>query len=208
MIVEQNVVFHRTPDDLTRSNRNRQKLAPDFGRGFAKRDVSSSPIFQLLQKHYRAHRDRFTPEAPEPYLLNADPHAPAALAYRDVRMALILLKTFQPMHEEWCGFRLVPTACYGMRMYMPGAFLYDHVDREETHIISSTLCIAHDLDESWPLSIEDGEGQPAEINLNPGELVLYESARLMHGRPYELEGRYYVAQFIHYKPFAEAAALA
>jgi len=199
------LAFHRTPEDLARSNRRRQKLVPYFGRGFSKRDVSRSPIFQLLRSHYRSHKDDFCPEERNPYLLNTDPGALPAMLYRDVRMALILLKAFQPMHEEWCGFPLVPTACYGMRMYLPGAFLYEHVDLEETHIISSTLCIAHDLDEPWPLSIEDADGNSAEIDLNPGELVLYEGARLMHGRPYELKGRCYVAQFIHYKPLAPAA---
>ena len=34
----------------------------------------------------------------------------------------------------------------------------------------------------------------------PGELVWYESARLLHGRPDPFQGEYFDNLFIHYKP--------
>jgi hypothetical protein len=36
--------------------------------------------------------------------------------------------------------------------------------------------------------------------MEPGDMVLYESGSLMHGRPFPLKGRYYANIFIHFEP--------
>ena len=46
----------------------------------------------------------------------------------------------------------------------------------------------------------DNDGQGHRVVLQPGEMVWYESARLLHGRPHLLEGDYFDNLFIHYKP--------
>ena len=48
--------------------------------------------------------------------------------------------------------------------------------------------------------VEDILGEVHEINLEPGELLLYEGARLVHGRPWPFVGDYYVGLFLHYRP--------
>lgn len=111
-----------------------------------------------------------------------------------------LLRELKPLHEEWSGMALKESRCYGIRVYQPGSYLYNHVDRSETHIISSTICVAHHLSKHWPLYIEDIDGHPYEISMEPGEMVFYEGAKLMHGRPYPLEGRFYAGMFVHYAP--------
>ena len=59
----------------------------------------------------------------------------------------------------------------------------------DSHVVSSTLCVDRSLYASWPLHAEDADGIPCEIDAEPGELVLYESARIAHGRPVPLNGR-------------------
>ena len=46
----------------------------------------------------------------------------------------------------------------------------------------------------------DNDGHGHQVVLQPGEMVWYESARLLHGRPQLLEGEYFDNLFIHYKP--------
>jgi prolyl 4-hydroxylase len=92
------------------------------------------------------------------------------------------------------------TACYGIRVYLKGSYLYNHVDRIDTHVISSTICVDHDLASPWPLYIEDLDGNPHEVDMAPGDLVFYESARLKHGRPHPLDGGFYAGMFVHYAP--------
>jgi prolyl 4-hydroxylase len=50
------------------------------------------------------------------------------------------------------------------------------------------------------LEIEDHQGKKHQLILKPGEIILYESALLDHGRPSPLEGNKFVNVFCHYMP--------
>jgi hypothetical protein len=55
-------------------------------------------------------------------------------------------------------------------------------------------------DEPWPLLILDHDDKEHNIVMRPGDMVLYESAKLLHGRPSEFLGSHYDNIFAHYKP--------
>jgi prolyl 4-hydroxylase len=74
------------------------------------------------------------------------------------------------------------------------------VDSEGTHVVSSAICVDKDLWAPWPLHVVDIDGQQLDMDLEPGEFVLYESAKISHGRPTPLKGRYHVGLFLHYRP--------
>ena len=50
------------------------------------------------------------------------------------------------------------------------------------------------------LEIIGFDGVRKNVTLQPGEMLLYESATLIHGRPFPLEGRIFANAFLHYKP--------
>lgn len=102
--------------------------------------------------------------------------------------------------ESWSGIKLLPTYVYGIRIYHRGAKLNPHRDREETHIIGVIINIAQEVEQDWPLEIEDHQGKKHQLILKPGEIILYESALLDHGRPSPLEGKKFVNVFCHYMP--------
>ena len=102
--------------------------------------------------------------------------------------------------ESWSGTKLLPTYVYGIRIYNRGAKLNPHRDREETHIIGVIINIAQEVEKDWPLEIEDHQGKKHQLILKPGEIILYESALLDHGRPSPLEGKTFVNVFCHYMP--------
>lgn len=58
---------------------------------------------------------------------------------------------------------------------------------------------------SWPLLILDHAGEAHEVAVGEGETFLYESARLLHGRPAPLDGEGAAHLFLHYVPRDEAA---
>ena len=103
--------------------------------------------------------------------------------------------------ESWSGTKLLPTYVYGIRIYNRGAKLNPHRDREETHIIGVIINIAQEVEKDWPLEIEDHQGKKHLLILKPGEIILYESALLDHGRPSPLEGKKFVNVFCHYMPY-------
>lgn len=139
---------------------------------------------------------RAVEEAPNPTFLPAG--APSIVPIGDLGPAV--LAELQGLHEAWCGRPLVPSAAYGIRVYREGQTLRPHCDRVATHVISSIVHVADDIDEPWPLTVQDAGGRVHEVLLAPGQLLLYESAKLPHGRPTPLQGRSYASLFLHYRP--------
>ena len=52
----------------------------------------------------------------------------------------------------------------------------------------------------WPLFILDNAGSQHRVDLQPGQMLWYESAKLPHGRPQTFTGEYYDNIFVHFKP--------
>lgn len=91
--------------------------------------------------------------------------------------------------QQWTGMELSPTSLYGVRVYSDGAILSPHVDR--LPLVSSCIInVAQDVDEPWPLEIYDRQGKAVNVTMEPGDMVLYESGSLIHGRPFPMKGRY------------------
>jgi hypothetical protein len=97
--------------------------------------------------------------------------------------------------------KLVPNNAYGLRAYRNNTNLLMHVDKTETHIISSILHVDHgEEDEPWPLLIEGFDGNFHEVYLESGDMLFYESSKCLHGRPKTFKGEFYSSLFIHYYP--------
>jgi hypothetical protein len=111
-----------------------------------------------------------------------------------------IVAVMQPIHERWCNCKLKFNALYGVRVYFDGSVLSCHLDRTTTHVVSSIMHIGHDLEEPWPIQIKDHFGRFLGVNLEPGEMLHYESARLVHCRMTEMKGNWYANAFIHFAP--------
>lgn len=173
------------------------RYVPSFTRdGF---DVQPMPrsTFLHLTSFFESRLPTATPEAgaaTDDFLVGT----PDFLPVDDVRGDIV--RDLQPIHQEWAGLQLVPSACHGIRIYREGQQLLPHIDRVGTHVISSVLHLAHDLDAPWPLRITDLHGREHDILLKEGEMLLYESARCIHSRPEPLIGRSYASVFLHFRP--------
>jgi len=112
-----------------------------------------------------------------------------------------VIRELLPMHEEWSGIKLLPSNAYGFRIYRDGSNLNMHVDKPDTHVISSILHIDHSEDSKpWPIVIEDFQGNTNEVVLESGDMLFYESSKCFHGRPKAFEGSWYTSVFTHYRP--------
>jgi len=101
--------------------------------------------------------------------------------------------------QEWTGQNIIPSSLYGVRVYKEGAVLAPHVDRNPL-ISSAIVNVAQDVDEPWPLEVIGHDGKAKNVTMEPGDLVLYESHSIVHGRPFPLKGRYFANLFIHFEP--------
>jgi hypothetical protein len=112
--------------------------------------------------------------------------------------------------EEWIGGEALElTDIYGIRIYQKGARLLPHVDRSETH--AASLIVNLDQagvapgDPSWPVEILDLSDTMHEVEMAPGDVVFYESARCLHARTQPLASGFYANLFVHYRPLNDSA---
>jgi len=105
----------------------------------------------------------------------------------------------KPILEEWTGKKLEPTSLYGVRVYKNGAVLATHVDRLPL-VSSAIIQVAQDIDEPWPVEVYSHDGRAHNVTMKPGDMVLYESHTVLHGRPFPLKGKFYANVFVHFQP--------
>jgi hypothetical protein len=58
-------------------------------------------------------------------------------------------------------------------------------------VSSAIINVAQDVDEPWPLEVIGHDGKAANVTMEPGDMVLYESHSVIHGRPFPLKGRFF-----------------
>eukprot|EP00586_Coscinodiscus_wailesii_P008116 CAMPEP_0172522434 /NCGR_PEP_ID=MMETSP1066-20121228/293120_1 /TAXON_ID=671091 /ORGANISM="Coscinodiscus wailesii, Strain CCMP2513" /LENGTH=469 /DNA_ID=CAMNT_0013305433 /DNA_START=130 /DNA_END=1539 /DNA_ORIENTATION=+ len=101
--------------------------------------------------------------------------------------------------QEWTGEEVTECSLYGVRVYKEGALLSTHVDRLPL-VASAIINVDQDVDEPWPIEVIGHDGKAYNVTMEPGDMVLYESHSVLHGRPYPLKGRFYANVFIHFEP--------
>jgi prolyl 4-hydroxylase len=100
--------------------------------------------------------------------------------------------------EQWTGMEQKPVSLYGIRSYKRGAVLAPHVDRLPL-VGSCIINVAQDVDEDWPLEIYDRHDRALNITMVPGDMVLYESGSLVHGKHTILHCALIILQFANKK---------
>eukprot|EP00546_Thalassionema_frauenfeldii_P021639 CAMPEP_0178903282 /NCGR_PEP_ID=MMETSP0786-20121207/5073_1 /TAXON_ID=186022 /ORGANISM="Thalassionema frauenfeldii, Strain CCMP 1798" /LENGTH=418 /DNA_ID=CAMNT_0020574641 /DNA_START=18 /DNA_END=1271 /DNA_ORIENTATION=- len=101
--------------------------------------------------------------------------------------------------EDWTGMHLSPCSIWGIRLYHNNSILTTHVDRNPL-VTSAIINVDQDVDEPWPLEVWGHDGVPYNITMEPGDMVLYESHSVLHGRPFPMNGRYFANIFVHFEP--------
>jgi hypothetical protein len=107
--------------------------------------------------------------------------------------------------EETSTVELEQTSLYGFRMYESGARLLHHTDILSTHAASIIINVAqYGVSQPWPLEILDHGNEMHQVTMAEGDILFYESARLLHGRVSPLKGGRFVNVFAHYRPVVPA----
>lgn len=101
--------------------------------------------------------------------------------------------------QQWISHEVTECSLYGIRVYTEGAILATHVDRMPL-VSSAIINVAQDVDEPWPIEVYGHDGKAYNITMEPGDMVLYESHSVLHGRPFPLKGRLYANIFVHFEP--------
>jgi len=108
----------------------------------------------------------------------------------------------RPVLEEWSNATLTSSAVYGIRTYYNQSILIPHVDRLP-RVISAIINVDQQVDEPWVLEVYGHDGKAHNITMEPGDMILYESHSVIHGRPFPLNGSYFANIFVHFEPVSE-----
>ena len=173
-------------------------LPPLTRRGSMKLSTSLS-LFESLTSFYTSNRHASIDErVPGGFVHSDTPNAPSVMIELTEELQRTIHSGLQPIVEAWCGHHVGPTFVYGIREYHRGSVVNVHRDRLDTHVASAIINVAQEVDNDWPLHIEDNHYRGNEVYLQPGEMVLYEGCRLAHGRPSVFCGERFVNVFVHF----------
>jgi prolyl 4-hydroxylase len=126
--------------------------------------------------------------------------------HSDPGIKRMITEQVQQVLETWSGQPLIPTSVYGIRIYHNQSILAPHVDRLPL-VLSAIINVDEACDEPWPLEVIGHDGVAVNLTMEPGDMVLYESHSVIHGRPYPLKGRFMANLFLHFEPFSYTANL-
>ena len=124
-----------------------------------------------------------------------DEQVPGSPAFYDDPLMRVLHLRMTAFVEQQTGRQLWPTYCY-MRHYNRGAELHAHTDRPACEV-SGSLCLGFRASAPWPLYIVDRRGEKRQVQLQPGDLLIYLGLELAHWRE-PFVGDHQVQLFVHY----------
>jgi len=165
-------------------------------------------IWKLVKKFWDANKDKTSPEkwgAGNTYTNNWDfPTKMVSVENAGLRGGGYNLKqqiwdAAKETISEWTGQELTECSLYGIRIYEGGSVLAPHVDRLPL-VSSAIINVAQDVEEPWPLEVIGHDGRARNVTMEPGDMVLYESHSVIHGRPFPMKGNYFANIFVHFEP--------
>eukprot|EP00521_Asterionellopsis_glacialis_P013568 CAMPEP_0195294354 /NCGR_PEP_ID=MMETSP0707-20130614/14738_1 /TAXON_ID=33640 /ORGANISM="Asterionellopsis glacialis, Strain CCMP134" /LENGTH=490 /DNA_ID=CAMNT_0040355299 /DNA_START=22 /DNA_END=1494 /DNA_ORIENTATION=+ len=169
-------------------------------------------LFSLIQQFWKKHKNNWKQS-------NREENWPAGNTYTNHWQAMTYITSIedpklrggghrlkqqiwdaaQDTLEEWTGEELTQCSLYGIRTYTTGAILASHVDRLPL-VSSAIINVDQDVDEPWPLEVIGHDGKAHNVTMEIGDMVLYESHSIIHGRPFPLKGKFFSNVFVHFEP--------
>eukprot|EP00439_Symbiodinium_sp_Y106_P066644 s826_g10.t2 len=170
--------------------------------GYVRAGHLPKEIRQLLLSHLNKHRSRSFVEAFNPLLGNQRKAKALPLLPEWTKKGGFIDNLLRPILEKASGrtMELVRVGA-SLRIYEEGASLMQHVDSPETPITVAMPLEANGAGSSWHLQIGDPQGRKQRpVPLQPGQLLIYEGARLAHGRAGQLPHGDLTMAFAYYRP--------
>jgi len=179
--------------------------ATGFKDGLRIEDISPEG-WKKIKKFYEENKD-----TPNEKAENWDPQntyvhhweAKVTILHLPGEIKTLIWKDLKLILGKWANVdphTLEGSSVYGIRRYWNGSILENHVDRGQQLILSAIINVDQEVDEPWPLQIYDHQRNSYVVFMKPGDVILYESAVAIHGRPFPLKGKFMANIFAHTKP--------
>ena len=172
-------------------------VTPNFTEfGFA---LTRFPDADLLEEMQQAIQDGMSGRQPEGNTRIIDGDQPWVIWRQDLMKRVE--DTMQGYVEEFFDTELELQAIYGLRLFRNNSSFRMHIDKKGSHALGFVMNVDRSADaQDWPIYIEDFHGRTHEIFMRPGDMILYESSKCMHGRPRKFIGSWFCNVIGHYHP--------
>lgn len=105
----------------------------------------------------------------------------------------------KPIHENWVNKKLNFETSYGVRSYRKNSIIPIHTEHPITHQVSSIIVLDKSLKGNlWPLEILGHDLTLYKINLEIGDMILYEGSLCKKARSSKFLGEYFDEVYMHY----------
>lgn len=115
-------------------------------------------------------------------------------SYADPLAEVVLLRS-APQIENLVGFSVFPTYSYS-RIYVKGDELVPHTDRPSCEI-SATVNLGN-VGGFWPIWMQAPNHEPMQVELHPGDAVVYRGCEVLHWREKMVKEDVTVQFMLHY----------
>lgn len=216
--LDRNYVIIRTmiPQNDILQRWSKYKGWKDFDRGFFAAHIPRftetgfqkiklpDQLHSAVQDWYRQHRQNSKPESSQPAFgmnCNTGYDNDDWVIHPDEAVLNPVEEHIRQKLADWTGQNVNErTALYGVREYHRGSICGLHVDNMETHAFSAIYQVdQRGMDESWASDYVTHQGEEGKAYLQPGEVLLYESASSLHGRRSPLRGDEFANLFFHFR---------
>ena len=162
----------------------------------------SQELFARIWDFYDANRSKRIEEQASEEIENAGDSCCSGNVPIDLpaRLKTDIHESLKPVLEAWTGVKLESPDVSGIRVHGRGAVVEPHRDEHDSQIISAVINVDQELDEDWPIEIEDNYYRTHHIVLRPGEMLFFEGRRLLHGMAATLKGACYADISCTFKP--------
>ncbi|WP_082604331.1 2OG-Fe(II) oxygenase [Acidovorax sp. Root217] len=194
--------FNQREEPLVVSKDPGEELLPLTRSGFVKRSIPNG-LWRSIIDWYTLSCHLAKPERAARRYLQQTPggeRLPSKLLELPGHLRERIKLELTPIVEDWCSSSVRPTWVYGARIYRRGVKLLAHRDRLDSHILGVTMNICQSDSSKWPIRIQDHVYRWHSISLSPGQMILFESAKLLHERSQPLSSDHYVSVFCHFLP--------
>jgi len=173
-----------------------------------------APLYKLLKDFWDKNRDKARIEKDDASCFHNSWQVPTTILMTEEsqfegggwNLSAAVWASARDILEEWTGQKLAGSSVYGIRVYHNQSILTPHVDRLPL-VSSAIINVDQEVDEDWVLEVYGHDGKATNVTMAPGDMVLYESHSVIHGRPFPLNGKFYANIFVHFETMGDVDSM-
>jgi len=101
----------------------------------------------------------------------------------------IFIESIRPLHEDFSKQKLQAIDCYGIKSYWKGSVETIDTLNQKQYSVGSIIKVDHN-GESWPVLIKNTNNEIEKINLDAGEMIIFNSKDYLSNRGCDFKGLY------------------